>query len=229
MSLDNNDESNRSEEEDNSSANSSNLEDPYNEDYQLQNCLNEIDQNPIVEEGNNDQFDDFPLTLNEPDFDINKDKEEDRNEKTVESICLSTMNVGDVARMIKETIYGGSFGNITISGHVLLNQCGTLLLRGKHQIKGSSRHYFPLQRIVVTTHGSSVPLMYPEGISFPSIHWKIAPNKCSIVGCLPTPLLIESIHGSRFSSIQSHIKSRLQTLLDLLAVTPDIVYTAMIC
>ena len=66
-----------------------------------------------------------------------------------------------------------------------------------------------LQRIVVTNHGSSVPLMYPEGILFPSIHWKTAPDNCSIIGCLPVPLLIETSNGSRFASIQCHVRSRL--------------------
>ena len=54
--------------------------------------------------------------------------------------------------------------------------------------------------------------MYPEGILFPSIHWKTAPDKCSIVGSLPAPLLIKTSDGARFASIQSHIRSRLTNL-----------------
>ena len=86
---------------------------------------------------------------------------------------IPTTNAGEIAYVIEEeTRYGGSCDNITISGHVLLNQCGTttLLTRKEHQIKGSSKHNFFLQKIVATSNGSSIPLMYPEGILFPSIH-----------------------------------------------------------
>ena len=89
------------------------------------------------------------------------------------------------------TEYGGTFGNIRISGHVLLNQCGSLLTRKKYQLKGNSRHRFFLQRLCATSHGSSIPLMYPEGTLFPSIHWMMAPDNCAIVGCLPVPLLTD--------------------------------------
>ena len=54
--------------------------------------------------------------------------------------------------------------------------------------------------------------MYPEGVLFPSIHWKMAPDKCSILGCIPASLLTEINHGNRFASIQSHIRSRVTNL-----------------
>ena len=106
---------------------------------------------------------------------------------------VPTTNADDTVLAIEEeTAYGGSFRNIKISGHVLLNQCGTLLTRNKHQIKSSSRHSFFLQKLVARSEGSAIPLMYPEGVLFPSIHWKIASDGVSILGCLPAPLLTES-------------------------------------
>jgi hypothetical protein len=36
----------------------------------------------------------------------------------------------------------GAFRDMVVSGHILLNQCGTLLTRSKHQIRGSSKHKF---------------------------------------------------------------------------------------
>ena len=125
------------------------------------------------------------------------------------SNVIPTTNSGEVAHYVEETtIYGGSQGKLTISGHVLLNQCGSLLTRKKHELKGSSKHHFFLQRIVATSEGSSIPLMYPEGILFPSIHWKMANDNCSILGCIPAPLLSESIESQGFASIRSHIKCR---------------------
>jgi len=98
-------------------------------------------------------------------------------------------NAGKFALSIEEeTKYGGTQGAIVISGHVLLNQCGTLLTRRKHQPKGNSRHKFFPRRICATSIGTSIPLMYPEGVLFPSFHWKTAGDNCSIVGCIPSPL-----------------------------------------
>ena len=51
--------------------------------------------------------------------------------------------------------------------------------------------------------------MYQEGILFPSIHWKMANDGCSILGCIPDSLLAESIQSTSFASIHSHIKCRL--------------------
>ena len=46
---------------------------------------------------------------------------------------IPTTNAGQVALEVEETVteYGGTFGNIRISGHVLLNQCRSLLTRKK--------------------------------------------------------------------------------------------------
>ena len=163
-----------------------------------------------------DNFDDFLISSNDPDIEFNVNQDVDRatnpNDYNILDFVsdIPTTNAGEMAYEIEEeTEYGGTFGNIKISGHVLLNQCGTLLTRKKHQIKGSSRHNFFIQKIIATCRGSSIPLMYPEGILFPSIHWKMAPNNCSIVGCIPVPLLTESDEKSRFSLIQSHVRSRL--------------------
>ena len=157
-----------------------------------------------------DDFDEFFVSTIDPDIDIN-DTEEiglPANSNTSQCQVCPTTNAGDTAFTIEETTkYGGTSGKIHIAGHVLLNQCGTLLTRKKHQIKGSSRHNYFLQRICATSPGTCIPLMYPEGVLFPSIHWKSAPNNCSIIGCIPASLLRESIQIQRFASIQSHIRS----------------------
>ena len=50
--------------------------------------------------------------------------------------------------------------------------------------------------------------MYLEGTLFPSIHWKIANDNCSIIGYIHSPLLSESIESQGLASIRSHIKYR---------------------
>ena len=79
---------------------------------------------------------------------------------------------------------------------------------GKHQIKGSSRNIFFLQKIIATGEGSSILLMHLERVLFPSIHWKMAFDSCSILGCLSTPLFTES-QKNGVASMWSHVKSRL--------------------
>lgn len=154
-----------------------------------------------------DDIDNFLINTADTDFQTIDDNDMDTNDPMD---YIPTTNAGQVAMEINEqTKYGGTYNNIKISGHVLLNQCGTLLTRKKHQIKGSSAHHFFLQRICATKEFSCVPLVYPEGVLFPSIHWYTAPDKCSIVGCIPAPLLTESIRKFGFASIPSHVRTRL--------------------
>ena len=56
---------------------------------------------------------------------------------------ISTTNYGGLAYIFDgETQYSGNYGNINISGHVLLNQCGTLLTRSKYRKRATwkTRH-----------------------------------------------------------------------------------------
>ena len=167
-----------------------------------------------------DNLNDFVMNSIQPDIlvedfdDIDNDNHHQSNNENMITDqmvdFIPTTNAGDRAfEIVHETEYGGAFGNITISGSVLLNQCGTLLTRKKHQIKGSSRHHFFLQKLVASSHGSTIPLMYPEVVLFPSIHWCMAHDNCSILGCIPAPLLTEYSSCSKFASIHSHIRSRL--------------------
>ena len=54
-----------------------------------------------------------------------------------------------------------------------------------------------------------MPLLYLEGALFPSIFWKSAPDKCSIIGAIPSSLLHEFIQKEGFASIPQHIRTRL--------------------
>ena len=51
--------------------------------------------------------------------------------------------------------------------------------------------------------------MYPEGNVFPLIHWEMANDNLSILGCLPVTLPTESIPTSIFLSIHCHFISQL--------------------
>ena len=93
------------------------------ENDSLNNECNDIFFDPIVED---DQFDDFILCADDPDvfYDgIDVDK-------------IPTTDSGDCAYTIEEVIPEG----LHVSGHVLLNQCGSLLDRKSHCINRSKQH-----------------------------------------------------------------------------------------
>ena len=99
----------------------------------------------------------------------------------------------------------------TVSGCTILNNMGSLLVRHNDKLKGSKNQQFFLQHIVSTTPGKSIPLLYPEGMLFPSIFWKGNDKDGLIVGAIPSGLLAHDVtlrkHG--IASIQSHVTSRI--------------------
>ena len=98
-----------------------------------------------------------------------------------------------------------------VSCHVLLNQCGALLTRSQHQIRGSSKHKYFVQGIVATSFGKSASLLYPEAMVFPSSYWKMADRSGTIVGAIPSSLLTENTKRDGFRIIAQNVRSRLST------------------
>ena len=166
----------------------------------------------LIEE---DNFDNYLITCTDPDLPA----EPDDNEDTIQEIngqldysnnLFETTDGGTCALRVEEDCTNkGVMKDITISGHVILNQCGSLLTRKSHQIKGSCQQNFFVQKLCSTSIGASIPLVYPEGLLFPSIFWKTAADNCSIVGAIPFPLLSQSISKFGFQSIPCHVRSRL--------------------
>ena len=88
----------------------------------------------------------------------------------------------------------GAYKDITVSGSTIMNQCGSLLTRKKHQIRGSWKQKFFIQKLCAISRGTSVPLIYAEAMLFPSIFWKASGDMNSLVGALPAPLLNKKLH-----------------------------------
>lgn len=113
----------------------------------------------------------------------------------------------------------------SISGCVILNNMGSLLAWRDNKLRGSRRQQNFLQRIISTTPGNSVPLVYPEAMLFPSIFWKDdGAGDAAILGALPCGLLAHDAtlrkHG--VASIQSHVQSRITNTS--LATSTDVRY-----
>jgi hypothetical protein len=56
--------------------------------------------------------------------------------------------------------------------HAILNNCGTLLVRKQSKLSGTLRQQHFLHKIAAVSPGQSIPLLYPEGMLFPSLFYK---------------------------------------------------------
>ena len=121
------------------------------EDEEINQILNlRFNNDDILEK---DDLNEFLATSTDPDTDPPVDDEEEYQMYPP----IPTTNAGEIPFEIEQE-NERSKDKITVSGHVMLNQNGTVLTRKKHQINGSSLHKFFLQKICATTVGSSIPI-----------------------------------------------------------------------
>ena len=111
---------------------------------------------------------------------------------------------GDKDFLVEEDIPKGQY----VSGHVIMNQCGSLLNRNDRDIIGYHSQKYFLQRITSVTDGATLPLVYPEGMLFPSIFWSMVPKNGSLFGAIPLGFLVNSCCRG-FASMKSHVRCRL--------------------
>ena len=126
-----------------------------------------------------------------------------------DDLHIPTTDAGDLPFEIEEKNDISQTRGMSISGHVILNFVGTLLTRQRHQLKTSSIHKYFLQRLVATSIGDSISLLFPEGMLFPCIFWLM--KEGSLVGAIPATLLSENTNRFGFASIPQHIRARLTT------------------
>ena len=163
------------------------------ERYQVEDILND-------EDDFDDNFEDFVVSAEEP------DSYHEESHEFFPTDTIPTTDTGERAQIIIES---ETSNQNRVSGHVILNQCGSLLSRRNHDIKGSSKHKFFLQKIHATSDGESIPLLYPESMLFPSIFPFCDPDGMPSLGCIPAPLLSSSIQKYGFESIPQHTRTRL--------------------
>ena len=111
---------------------------------------------------------------------------------------------GDIPFVVEEDTPKG----MKVSGHVIMNQCGSLLNRMENDITGFRYQKHFLQRIASISHDTTVPLLYPEAMLFPSIFWSMVPECGSLFGAIPSGLLVKS-GRHRFASMKNHVRCRL--------------------
>ena len=82
------------------------------------------------------------------------------------------------------------------NGHVLLNQTGKLLTRKNRNMNTNKYQKSFVQSIAATVNGNCIPLLYPEGMLFPSIFWKTL-NDGSIIGATPSCIMNQENANTR--------------------------------
>ena len=166
---------------------------------------------PKTSELEREDFDHFVTTTFDPDL-LADEASFEESFDDANNIPIS--NAGEVHFDVEEDHEKkGVFADVTVNGYTILNQCGSLLTRKNHQLKGSSTQQFFLQKICSTSFGNSIPLLYPEGLLFPSIFYSAAGDKCSILGAIPSSLLSEGVTKFGFRNIPEHIRTNLTSPL----------------
>ncbi|KAF4699456.1 hypothetical protein FOZ62_024538, partial [Perkinsus olseni] len=111
-----------------------------------------------------------------------------------------------------------------VQGHILLNKHFGLLSRPGLANYVSSRPASFFQRITARFAGASIPLLYPEGMLFPSIFWKSLPDG-TVVGALPhclwnTP---SACKKAGFADLADHIRTRILDPTLLTSTDPRVI------
>jgi len=98
-----------------------------------------------------------------------------------------------------------------VGGHVILNNCGTLLVRKRSKLNGTRQQQNFLQRMATSCPGRSIPLVYPEGMLFPLLFWKDDGFGELVLGAIPAALLTRDsfLHQYGFASVAAHMRCRL--------------------
>ena len=117
-----------------------------------------------------------------------------------------------------------------ISGHIVLNAVGSCLIRRDRPIRTRRYQAAFLERMVSTSKGHSVPLVYPEAMMYPSIFWKDT-HDGSQVGSIPSSLLNDSRHcnGHGFASLTDHLRARLTNPSLRTSTDPRYIFHAFDC
>ena len=156
-------------------------------------------------------FDDFVTTSENPDILLNDPDDELRGTATQEQNnveddnndpILPTTDAGSLAYEVEDEI---PKVGVHVSGHNSLNGIGTLLTRREHAVQGSSIAKNMFQKIVSTTIGHPVSLIYPASTLFPSIYYRSSTDGFAI-GCLPAALHTEKICSYGFQYIPLHTR-----------------------
>jgi len=103
-------------------------------------------------------------------------------------------------------------GTDFIPGRIMMCNCCSLLVRQNDTLRGNRLQQSFLQRLVSSSSGDCVPLVFPEAMLFPSIFPRsIDVNGPTVLGAIPSGLLAQSktVHSAGFATMREHAQVRL--------------------
>ena len=134
-----------------------------------------------------------------------RDDRGDENDDNFDDF-IPTTNTADTTLEVEEVQRSE---NHYVSGHIILNQIGSLLDRPKHRICSTTSQKHFIQGLVSVIPGEPIPLIYPEAMMFPSIFWKATEQCCSILGAIPCSLLTNVPRQYGIANVKDHMQNRL--------------------
>ena len=120
----------------------------------------------------------------------------------------------DIVDMTDAGVFPDIFKEKTTSTHVpmkvLLNNELNILRRKTTPLFCINHHKHFLQSLVSKTPSTSIPIIYPEAMIFPSIFWKQWED-CSYAGALPSCLLSDDNVNKKlgFATLKQHLQCRI--------------------
>ncbi len=208
-------------------------EDNFGDDYitesnrinSFETVLNSMDENNVCESAENIE-ETIQHVINDDGENNGALKHEEFLVNNIEQYDIFPTTVASVTRGV--IIKPSSKNKMPL--HVLLNEHGCLLIRRNQRMPRSRKVQGYLETIVSTTKGESIPLIYPEGMLFPSIFWHQQQDG-SIDGALPVALFDSNMVATNFgyANIESHMRSRLKNSSSLCSTDPRYIFFAFDC
>jgi predicted GIY-YIG superfamily endonuclease len=99
-----------------------------------------------------------------------------------------------------------------------------MLVRRQSRLQASRRERNFMERVVSKKDLGTVPLVYLEGVLFPSIFWRLPHSSDGgILGSIPTPLFCQHDTRKQFgvASMADHAKMRLKSVGNTASTSPD--------
>ena len=122
-----------------------------------------------------------------------------------EPVGFLSTNAGDIPLNVEQSTTGES-----VAGHVLFNQLGNCICRGRGNILGSSRQKHYVQSLCSTIEGESTQLLYPEAAVFTRRFYPTSRvDGQSILGARPLFCLTRKLYPHGFESALIHIRMRI--------------------
>ena len=153
-------------------------------------------------------------------FDLEHCPETDNDEFEVEDDgayrpIIPTTRTGAYEGIATESECKDDSCDYNIGSSVMLNKCGSMLVRRNTQLQASRRERNLIERIVSYQDVGTVPLVYLEGVLFPSIFYSLPhASDGGVLGAMPISFFCQHQTRQQFNvaSVAEHAKVRLTSI-----------------